>query len=163
MNKLSILTILICFGFACTNRGKDDNAGKTAKTLTNAAQPSTFITIDSANKMIQSYLTSINYPDNKDSLLSLSLNANDLRTYLADTSITDIKLMFAHRLDYINAGDSGKYCGYSTHGLTLVVAAFNSLGNYVFHNGTHVMDYATPCPYNCPPGTASNALLIAAP
>lgn len=121
---------------------------------------SSFLPMDSANIMIQSYLSSVGYPKNDDSLLSLSVNADDLRAFLADSSITDIKLMFAHRMDYINNGNSGEYCGYSPDGLTLILAAYDANGDYIFHDGDQVMNRMAPCPPSCPIGTAAKPLLV---
>lgn len=119
-----------------------------------------FIPADTANKMIHSYLTSIGGSSSTD-LRSLIISAQSLRNYLNDTSITQVKVMFAHTLDYINAGNNGVPAGYTPGALTIVLAGYNSSGNYVYATGNMVMDYAKPCPTNCNTlgGTAANSLL----
>lgn len=114
----------------------------------------TFITTDQANRMIQSYLTSINYPQRNYELRAVSVNADSLRQYLNDTSIRRIQIMIAHRMDYIKSGGEGKKPPYGKFGLTAIVAGLNSSNNYVYHIG-NVMDNSLPCPDMC----ASSALL----
>ena len=121
-----------------------------------------FIVKDSANKMIQSYLTSIgsSATTQDSSLNSLIFDADALRAYLSDTSIKNVKLMFAHTLEYINAGNSGTNAGYKSGALTLVVAGYDQDGNYILGPTQMVPDRARPCPHYCPlTGTASSNLL----
>lgn len=120
-----------------------------------------FISIDSGNKMLNSYLTSIGYPDDDSDLHSIVLNVAQLRRYLDSKpdSITRLKLMFAHTLDYINTGHGGEYAGYNPNALTLIIAACNQNGDYVFFDTNYVLDYGAPCPTNCPPGNAESPLL----
>lgn len=112
---------------------------------------------DSANKMVLSYLNSINYTQNDSSLRSLIVDANVLRAYLNSPSglaVSKLKISFAHTLDYINNGGLNQNCGYTSGKLTVVLAGFNSSGNYVYLHG-NVMDRGAPCPSNCPTaGTA---------
>ena len=121
------------------------------------------IPIDSANKMIGSYLNSINYIANDSDVRSFTLNASLLRMYLdsitGGSKITGLKVMLGHRLDYINLGNVNKNCGYSNKGLTLVLAGFTATGDYVFYNNNLVIDNSMACPTNCPPGVAGDPLL----
>src|SRR5690606_16176584 len=118
----------------------------------------TFIPSDSANKMIQSYLTSTT--GNPDDLRALILDADSMKSYLTDTSIRHLKVMLAHTLNYINDGNNGRPAGYESGALTIVVAGVNSLGDYVFIHGNGVMNMAAPCPYLCwGSGTAASDLL----
>lgn len=120
-----------------------------------------FIPVDSANKMIQSYLNSIANRDSANTQLqSLVMNADALREYLKDTSIKEVKVMFAHTLNYINSGNNGQYAGYKANALTIIFAGYNSGGNYVLAPGNMVPDDTKPCPPSCPvTGTASNPLI----
>lgn len=114
-----------------------------------------FITKDSANKMIQSYLTSIDDPNNTEALRSLIVDADAMRKYLADTTIKEMKLMLAHTLQYINSGNQGQPAGYKATALTLILAGFNASGNYVYYDTEFILNRARPCPPLCPPaGTA---------
>lgn len=114
------------------------------------AQP---IPIDSANKMLNSYLASIQGSDT--ALHSLSFDADTLIRYLTDTSrgkIKTVRLMLAHRLDYINSGHYGRNAGYDADALTLVIAGCDTSGNYIYNSRNMVYDYCFPCPHNCPGG-----------
>lgn len=125
--------------------------------------PSTFIPIDSANKMISSYLTSINDNQNDSSLRSLIFNADSLRAMLNDTTngkIAKLKVMFSHTLSYINANGAGRPCGYTSGKLTFILAGYNCEGNYVLHPAGVVIDNGMPCPTNCPPSGTAAANLI---
>ncbi len=127
---------------------------------------SAFIPADSANKMILSYLTSINYQQNDTDLDCLTIDADTMRAYLANTNVKKIKLMFGHTLEYINAGGGNQYCGYQTGALTVIIACYDSMNNYVYYHAPQsavnmVMDHAEPCPSNCARGgsAASNVLI----
>lgn len=122
------------------------------------------IPVDTANIMISSYLASIDsdtIPAPAPNLYSLIVDANDLRQYLNENqNITKVKLMFAHTLKYINEGNEGKYAGYRSDALTIVIAGFDSAGNYIFAPGNMVLDHCGPCPTLCQAtGTAANNLL----
>jgi hypothetical protein len=125
----------------------------------------TFIPKDTANKMINSYLASINYPGNDSDLRSVIIDVKTLNEYLKATSSTGakaykVKLMFAHTLSYINNGGGNQNCGYQSGKLTLVIATYDSAGNYIYMNGTSVLEHLQPCPSYCPvSGSASNNTL----
>lgn len=127
----------------------------------NMGNYSRMIPVDTANKMILSYLNSINYQTDDSKIRSLIYNADSLRKYLSDTSIKNIKLMFAHTLDYINSGGQNINCGYDAGALTVVLVGYNRNGNYVTPNNT-VADRSAPCPHNCESilGSAANNLII---
>lgn len=130
-------------------------------TLPNRADSfSKFIPLDSANKMLQSYLASINYLQNDTELHSIIFKAADLRQMLADPKTSNVKIMFAHTLDYINAGGSGEYCGYKSKELTVIISSYDSAGNYTYTPAGKVLEMGAPCPTSCPKmGNASNDLL----
>jgi hypothetical protein len=118
-----------------------------------------FIPLDTANMMIKSYLNSINYTQNDTLLHSVIVDANALRSYLSSAAAGvsgKVKISFAHTLDYINNGGANQYCGMQSGKLTLILSAVNDAGNYVYFNGTSVMDRGVPCPHHCPvEGTAA--------
>ena len=124
---------------------------------------SLFIPSDVANLMIGSYVSSLaNDPNNtaqNPDLHSFSINADSLRAYLAYTNITNIKFIFAHTMDYINAGNQGIYAGLSSNAITIIIAGYDSSGNYVYYNGANVLDHCSPCPSNCPQGAAGVDML----
>ena len=123
---------------------------------TTSTSGTSFIPVDSANKMISSYITSLG--GDESALHSLVIDGDALRQYLSDTSIHNVKVMFAHTLEYINNGQQGQDAGYNQGELTVVIAACNSTGDYVLFNGL-ALDMALPCPVYCPPGTGSSDLI----
>jgi hypothetical protein len=122
-----------------------------------------YIPIDSANKMIGSYLNSINSQQNDSDLHSVIFDADCLRDYLKDNNVSKIKIMFAHTLEYINNGGQDQNVGYEAGKLTFVLAGFDRYGDYVFSlqdTIRSVMNHGTACPTICPrDGSASNDLL----
>jgi len=128
---------------------------------------SRFIPVDTANKMLESYLASINYTQNDTDLQSLIIDVNQLRRYI-DTpnglNITHLKLMFAHTLAYANSPKANTNAGYQSNALTIIIVGYDSSGNYVYfpQDQNMVLDYSQPCPPDCPPGEAGSALLTTA-
>lgn len=125
---------------------------------------SLFITKEDANRMIGSYITSIAPPPGgagagAPDVKSFSVDADELRAYLADPTVKNVKLMFAHTMEYIDAGNEGKPAGYQSGALTIVLAAYDADGNYVYHNTNYVLDHCIPCPTSCPTGAAGSELL----
>ncbi len=125
---------------------------------------SKFIVIDSANKMLGSYLNSIHYTMNDTDLQSLIIDVKQLRQYLDSNptgeQITHLKLMFAHTLSYANSPMANTNAGYQSKALTIIVAGYNDSGKYIFYNNNSVLDYTQPCPPICPPGKAGSPLLV---
>lgn len=174
-NKMTIAALLAVASFSssCQNNGgenKDASAAKQAEpmALTSSSGDSTTQTdtclscvpVDTANKMINSYIGSLNGNPNNQYLYSLIVDANDLRDYLdANPSVTNVKLMFAHTLSYINSGGGNQNCGTKAGQLTIIMAGYNASGNYVITNN-QVMNHAMPCPTSCPSvGTATSNVL----
>ena len=147
---------------------------------------SSFITSDVANQMISSYLYSIgdqvsgnNFPvaattvantninpnGTVNDLKSFSIDADSLRAYLASGNIKSVKLIFAHTMDYINAGNQGLFSGMQSGAMTIIVACYDADGNYVYYGGAngqggqYVLDHCVPCPYSCANGAAGGDLL----
>jgi len=174
------LVIALCLGAAIVacNKDKDNSVVTPVSTTTTtnnqkaATNPhnvsrftdttttvySSFIAPGTANIMISSYLTSINSGENDSDVTSFSYNADSLRAYLANPAVTSVKLMFAHTMAYINAGNMGVYAGYQSGAMTIVIAAYDVNGNYIYYGG-NVLDHGCPCPYTCPTGAAGNNLL----
>lgn len=126
--------------------------------------PPGMITIDSANKMIVSYLNSINAATNDSDVRSMILDADAFRAYLNDPTIgsqvTHFKVSIAHTLSYINSGHDGQYAGYQSGALSLVVSGLDVNGNYVHYPGGLTINNASHCPPSCPLGTGGNNLLM---
>lgn len=165
MKNTLILSAFAALLFAscgeANNNTKEETSTTTSKqTLLEDTDSTTvpngvFIPIAEANTMIKSYLNSVNYPSQDSSLHSLIVDANALRAYLnSNTSITKVKLMFAHTQAAITEG----YCGYKPGALTIILAGYDDSGNYVYRDGgsgPQVMDNCMPCPSGCPSsGTA---------
>jgi hypothetical protein len=158
---LTCVTVLAC--------SKDSEVNPQVTTKSNSGQyyasnarfsytdpiTSGFIPIDSANKMINSYLYSINYSSNDSDVRSFTINADSLRAYLNSSGIKSIKISLAHTLAYINAGNEGRYAGYQSGALTIIISGYNSTGDYVYFNGSNVLDHASPCPTSCPGGSGT--------
>lgn len=120
---------------------------------------SPFLLPDTANIMIASYLNSIK--DNPTQLKALIVDANALRYYLQNEEITHVKLMFAHKKSYINAGYANQPGGLNYNSLTIVIAGFDDDNNYIYSPQGAVMDFCQPCPLQCPTGgTAASDILI---
>jgi hypothetical protein len=154
--KLSLIATI--FSASCTdNQTHEDKPAQSSNSL-QSTSTSEQIVADSANKMIKSYLTSINYTTNDTNLRSLIFDAAQLRDYLNSTSageIARVKIMFAHTLAYINSGHKNQPAGYKPGALTLVIAGIDESGNYVYIDENEVLDFSMPCPTSCP--TAGNA------
>ena len=147
-----------------TDRGTYVSTGSlNAETWRSAARStatsgSQFIPIIEANAMIGSYLYSIRSDRNDSDVRSFSVDADMLRAYLADGNVKNVKLIFAHTEDYMKAGNIGRYAGYQTGAMTIIIAGYSSTGKYIFHDGK-VLDHMTPCPYTCASGEAGSDFL----
>ncbi|MDR3681764.1 MAG: hypothetical protein P4L41_17480 [Flavipsychrobacter sp.] len=130
----------------------------------NGAGSSAFIPMDSANKMIGSYLASVNAPATDTALDCVIVDADMLRSYLNDTcngKIKNVKFMLAHTLNYINTGHGGQYAGYKPNALTIIVSGYDATGNYILAAGNTVLDQGQACPVSCPiSGNATNNIVI---
>lgn len=135
-----------------------------AHAQSSSAYGGAFIPVDTANKMLESYLASINASSSTTELRSLLFDADMLRDMLNDTAkgrIARIKIMFAHTPAYINAGNKGEPCNYKSGALTLIIAGIDGQGNYIYNPKNSVMDTGMPCPSSCPTvGNASSDYLI---
>lgn len=107
------------------------------------------IPVDSANRMIQSYLYSINYPATDVNLRSLSFDADSMRAYLKNTNIKKVKFMLAHQPAYINSGHFGENAGMNPSALTFVIVGTDNSGGYILNNQSEVYEHLAPCPVYC--------------
>ena len=167
MTKKLVIAAVAVFTFiaACSKKNAtvDTKIAKPGKqnlsTYATTTIDSPFLLPDTANIMIQSYLQSIK--DDQTQLKSLIVDANALRYYLQNSDITHVKLMFAHRMDYIESGHAGQAAGLNYNAMTLVIAGFDEDGNYIYTPQGAVMDHCQPCPIDCPAaGTAASDILI---
>ena len=111
------------------------------------------IPVDSANRMIQSYLTSIGYPEENMEIRSWAFDADTLRNYLNSEEgqhIKHIKFFMAHTLGYINSGHYGERPDKMyADDFTVIIAGLDSTGNYVLNKLDMPYDQSLPCPYRC--------------
>lgn len=121
-------------------------------------QESSFIPVDSANKMVTSYLASVNHPQNDSAVLSFTFSASELRRLLDSVdhpdSLKEVQIRLAHSLDYINNGPHATPAGFNKNALRLLISGVDNKGNTILLNN-EVMNYSMPCPNSCPPGTAA--------
>jgi hypothetical protein len=108
------------------------------------------IPVTDANQMIQSYLTSVNYPAADTALRSLSFDADTLRAYLQNSNIVTLKFMLAHQPAYASGTTTkGVYAGQNPNAMTLVVVGLNEQDQYVLNNRNGVYEHFIPCPNRC--------------
>lgn len=112
------------------------------------------IPVDTANRMIMSYLRSIEYETNRTAIRSWAFNADTLRHYLSTgkgKKIVMLRLMLAHTTAYINDGHYGQRPSPldNNHALTVVIAGVDSLGQYLLNDESMPYDQGLPCPENC--------------
>jgi hypothetical protein len=166
MNKTILLaSAALAFAFTACNRQEAavDPGANNVKTYTpntsvmhNAGRLvgegfSKSIAIDSANKMIGSYLSSVGYPYADTAVRSLAFNADTLRSYLGNPAITDVKFYLAHQLGWLNAatGNYGKNVGLQPGKLTIICVGLDNNGNVVRNHVDGVYEHAFPCPTTC--------------
>ena len=108
------------------------------------------ISIDTANRMLTSYLNGVGYPGVDTAVRSLVFDADTLRTYLANPNIATLKFMFAHKQSYMNSGHQGIGSGLNPEAITLIVVGLNEDDHYVPNNRGEVYDHLINCPNTCP-------------
>ena len=154
-----LLIIVFSFGFISCN----NNVPNSKSTIEKCSNLNEYISIDSANKMISSYLNSIHYQNNDTDVRAFIMDANALRCYLNSDegkNVSNLKIFLAHKLDYANSSDSNKNCGYKVQGLTLIVTGFDSLGNYIIYPNGLCIDHMDEIPRVLINGNASNNLIV---
>lgn len=159
MNKSMIFLGFSIFLTACEQADSPTDSVPVKKGSSTYSMVSA-IPLDSANKMINSYLTSVNSDTDSTKIQSLIFEAEPLRFYLnsmaESENITHVKLMFAHSLDYINSGQGGTNAGYQTGAFTIIISGYDEAGNYIFYPGGTALNKASFCPIACPPGAAGS-------
>lgn len=178
MKNVKLLSFLLVVTAACAGRahaGSNDGSADTDSLTQSFTTPTSsaatagyygstsayFIPVDSANKMLGSYLASINADvDTSTNIQSFIVDADALREYLSDNSIKKVKVMLAHTLNYVNSGGDGVNCGYRAGKLTIILAGYDADKNYIFAPGNKVLDNSIPCPTQCEiMGTAADMTL----
>lgn len=168
--KNNILAIAVFIGvlfYSCTKKsGTVSDTAIPAGAAAHGAQSnarfsgphySQSIPLDTANSMIGSYLSSINYPSVDTAIRSLSFDADTLRGYLQNSNIVTLKFMIAHRPEY-KALHYGQNAGMSPGALTVVVVGQDDADNYVLNTRNEVYEHMFPCPSYCT-GSAGGALI----
>lgn len=163
--SLTAASIALCVGLAACSRpatvdpGADttkvpaanNNTAAAANARIVGAQYSQPIQIDTANRMIASYLESVGYPQVDTAVRSLAFDADTLRSYLSNPSITTMRFYLGHQLSYLNGGNDrfGKDIGMRPGALTIIAVGVNDNGQIVRNATNGVYEHAMPCPYNC--------------
>jgi len=157
MTGVLLITALVA---ACSKQpvepdtNTNNKKGKAPEQRISGPGYSQLISKDSANRMIQSYLNSINYPSNDSTLRYLMFDADSLRNFLNDTShgkIATVKFMLAHKLNYINQGKYGVDAHMVGTAITLVMVGMSENEQYIFSgpNNAQVYDNFYRCPNFC--------------
>ena len=150
--------VVSCNRQAVTDPGADSTPVKASSSVPNSksrivgAEYSQPISLDTANRMISSYLNSVNYPAVDTAVRSLAFNADTLRSYLSDSRITSLEFVLAHQLSYINGGSNrfGKNIGMKPGALTVIAVGLDNNGAVIRNSSNGVYEHAMPCPTNCP-------------
>jgi len=110
------------------------------------------VAIPTANRMIKSYLHSIDYQTNVSAIRSWMISADTLRNYLDGKDgkkIVRLKLMLAHTMAYIHAGGEGRQAPVNSHAITIVMVGVDAQNNLMYNAQNMPYDYAMPCPPDC--------------
>lgn len=107
------------------------------------------IPVDTANRMIQSYLTGVGYPSVDTAIRSLYFDADTLRAYLQNSDITTIKFVLAHPTAYVNSDPTSAASSLNADALTLIIVGLNDDEEYVLNNANGVYDNMFRCPFSC--------------
>lgn len=159
------LAVIICFLFfvscqklnstfsALISKASGQGAGGPVSPGEDSILYSQPIPLDTANRMIQSYLTSIGYPGNNSEIRSWAFNADTLRNFLNTLDgqrVKYLKFFMAHTQSYINSGHYGQRPeNILAADFTLIIAGVDSAGKYVLAKLYKPYDQCMPCPYNC--------------
>lgn len=151
-SKLALTSLPLFAAFGCGPEPATPSKDQLSLVATDSGYSSAdtfFIPVDSATKMMSSYLSSVSASAQSDTLQYWKVDAAAMRRYLADPDIKDLKIGLAHDLDYINAGNNGISAGFSPRALTIVVTGYDSTGSPVYFGNNLVLDRAKPCPPTC--------------
>lgn len=106
------------------------------------------ISVAKANDYIQDFIDNYYTPGDVP-VKSMIMDAQLLRDYLDDTDIENVKFVLGEK-PLTPTGTT----------LTLIVAGYDSAGDYVLTSGGKILDNTSPCPSDCPTGDAGNDLII---
>ncbi len=148
-----LLTLTAFLVAACKSKKEQVEVQVTATPSTQDLLMTHAIHRDSANTLIKSYLQSI-AGRTEPSLKYLAFDADQLRFYLNDSTrgkIATLKIMFAHKRDWIDSGHFGEHANTKVGALTVVLAGFDVAGDYIYigQNENYVLDFAIGCPSEC--------------
>lgn len=119
-----------------------------------------FISLDTANMMISSYIKAIDPTQNPDQIHSLICNADSLVAfYNANPSVRYFKLSFAHNMTYIHNGHYGIMPKPNDNAITMIITGIDASHNYVRSPVGYIIDNLTPCPDQCVSGIAGGDLI----
>ncbi|RYY24230.1 MAG: hypothetical protein EOO04_13330 [Chitinophagaceae bacterium] len=163
MRKLFLPALLaVTMITACSKDRLQPEATNNSTTSTPALPPAFYrysgddysqrISKDSANKMIQSYLNSINYGTNDSTLRYLTFDADSMRNFLNDTSkgkIATIKFVVAHTLEYANSPKYGQDAKFRGEAITLVMVGLDENDQYIYTGDNKVYEHFRRCPSEC--------------
>jgi hypothetical protein len=166
---LATAALAITFTTSCSHKEASDPGANTVKTyvpnngIVNStgrlvtSEYSQPIKVDTANRMIASYLTSVGYPNVDTTVRSLSFDADTLRAYLKNKDITTVRFYLGHQLSWLNGGSTrfGKNIGMAPGKLTIICAGLDDDGQIVRNTSNGVYEHAMPCPNNCGPSTTA--------
>lgn len=148
MLKSIYLISAITFCTACTSPQNQSSDTHQRPGTTPSETDSSFISVDTANVMRDSYLQSIS-TDSPAKLQSWTVNADALREYLSNANIKEVNISLAHTMKYINDGYYGTPSGLSPNALTFVLTGIAANGSTIYHNTSYVLNRAKPCPTIC--------------
>lgn len=126
---------------------------RTENTLTH------WVDYTTANISIESYLASID-TFNTDQISSFYIDADNLRDYLSDNNIVEIKVMIGHTDNVISNPIDSQYHYLNAGSNTLFLAGIDVNNNYILYDNDYVLNRLHACPLNCKlTGEAASPLL----
>lgn len=149
----TIAVIAICCAMSACHKETPNTAAPTPATHPGSMQlhsgSSHYVHYTEANEAIESYLSSID-TFTTPQLQSFSLDADVLRTYLQDPTITTIKISLGHTSNVISQPYDSVYHYLNAGSTTLFIAGLNTSGDYVLIDDVYVVNRVLACPINCP-------------
>lgn len=106
------------------------------------------IPLETANLMLNSYLTSVGYPAVDTAVRSMSFDADTLRAYLQNPNIVTVKFMLAHEANYAAMHENASV-GLNANKLTMVVVGLDDNNRYILNAKNEVYDHFSNCPLIC--------------
>lgn len=110
------------------------------------------VSVATANAYIEDFIDTY-YTPGAAPVKSMIMDAQLLRNYLSNTEITNVKFVLGARTVQQNGQDVKVF--------TLVVAGYDSDGDYVLTTNGNILDHMEPCPNSCPTiGNAANDYIV---